>query len=261
MDRGTFHSIRDKQEIDKYDALNTYVIFLDSTNQPGFNNGVSAHNDFKQVIPDNGTSHIKLARCRVRNIILPKDSMEPILGQMRLEKSLGLEGLVKNSYIAGHGKTGSYLTSFIMKPIFNITTTNVVVPAVTTTLKGVNTAQATGLPLVDIEQGSIPQVWDSQNNQLVDMDNIIPYPIIEQATYNHPVTTQTIGSVVGDNLSQSYTTIENPFGKEFSVKIFDVGTGDQQVSQFVRNTAGEGTQIELEVQLLPDSQRNDRFNY
>ena len=107
MNRSSFLDVRAKQQIDKYDYLNTYVINISDSDDLLYEDGVSDHNSFSVVFPDNQSSHIKNAKIRVKSVGLGTagDGVDEASG-FRIETNI-----LKNSFNA-KGRYGGHLGTF-----------------------------------------------------------------------------------------------------------------------------------------------------
>jgi len=233
MNRDTFDAVRGKQQIDKYEALNTYNIFINDADSVGYEDGVSKHEEFRIRIPDNQSSHIKNACVRVVGIGINVNGPDvDTISSFKLETNF-----LKNCINAGDsgGRFGGNLGFF--KIDVDLEPDDVVnqVPGIATSILQSNGAGGT---------------------QAADQDDV--GSIVSQNA--HTITTNTFNKKLAPlvkPISNTFIPCGNPFGKELSFTfkelnggIFDLGAD-----------AGENTLIHIEVKLLPDNQSNDKFSY
>ena len=233
MNRSTFDAIKEHQQIEKYNALNTYNIFINDKDATGYVDGTSIHDSFKIRIPDNQSSHIKNACVRVVGI-----GIGSLGGDVDTISGFKLEtNFLKNCINAGdgNGRFGGNLGFF--KIDVDLEPDDVVnaVPEIDTSILRSNGAGGTKAS-ADDDVGSVV----SQNA--------------------HTITTTTFDQKLNPlvkPISNSYIPCDNPFGKELVFNFKELGGGRFDLG----NGAGENTLIHLELKLLPDAQANDRFTY
>ena len=193
MLRSTFSDIRGQQQIDKYKALNTYNVFINDSQGIGYEDGVSEHNSFKIIFPDNQSGHIKNAKVRVRCVGLGTDEED-------IETSSGFRietNILKNAFNS-QGRYGGHLGCFKI--------TDRLFPTTTASLAGraTNVGGALGAAVV--------------NDVATKFNNTTFLPC------NNPV---------GIPVSDDYYYCNNPFGKEVRFDLveiaaenfIDLGTG------------------------------------
>lgn len=234
MIRHSFLDVRGHQQIEKYDALNTYNVFINDKDSIGYVDGVSEHNSFKIRFPDNQSSHIKNAMVRVVGI-----GIGSIAGDVDTISSFRLQtNFLKNCINAGDsgGRFGGNLGFF--KVDTDLEPNDVVnnIPEIDTAILRSNGAGGT------------------QAAQLNDVGSIVSQNL-------HTITTTTFDVKLNPlvkPISNSYIPCSNPFGKEISFDFIELSTGG---AYDLGTDAGAHTLIHLEVKLLPDNQANDRFTY
>lgn len=263
MDRGVFHAIQDKQQIDKYDCVNNYRIFLHSHAQVGFVAGTSDHNNFRIEIPPNGTEHIKRAKVRVKFIALPQNS-----GTRDGSSAfyfVGVGGISKNVYgprlpaVAGDNsnpgavRRTDIITAFHSKPLQSIANDTVtVLPIFTTPGRALHDGTMAGA--TDEHTGS---VFDSQGNAQANQENQLAISNVQRLQYTHTDQVYTNMGCMGVGFDTDFVMCDNPFGKTLTVRYL---TNKGQDLNF-GNSIHDETCLGLEIQLLPDNQANDRFSY
>ena len=227
MNRSTFDAIKEHQQIQKYDALNTYNIFINDKDATGYIDGTSIHDSFKIRIPDNQSSHIKNAMVRVVGI-----GIGSLGGDVDIISSFKLEtNFLKNCINAGDGKGrfGGNLGFFKVD--------------------------------VDLEPddvvNDVPEIASALGTNGVASANSVFSNVAQNA---HTITTTTFDQKINPlvkPISNCYIPCDNPFGKELVFNFKELGGARYDLG----NGAGENTLIHLEVKLLPDNQANDRFTY
>ena len=224
MTRSTFDAIREHQQIEKYKALNTYNIFLNDRDAIGYNDGVSPHNNFKFLLPDNQSSHIKNAKVRVKSVNFGTNA-----GNITTFSGFKVKSnFLKNCYTA-NGRTNGEIGFFKIHAAKTPTNRTNIVPEIASAL-GTNGAAPANSVFSNVAQNA---------------HNILT---TQFSLRNNPI---------GIPLDDSYIPCNNPFGKHISFEfftsndiVFDLGAA-----------AGANTSIHIEVELLPDNQSNDKFSY
>ena len=120
MDRSVFHAVKDHQQIQKYDNLNSYTVVIDSHHSIGYNPGVSPHNQFTINFADNQTSHIKNAKIRLQFLGLPISSANTF-GFGALLWS-GSKNAFKTTTGGGMGRVSNLLSVVSFKEVVEIDT-------------------------------------------------------------------------------------------------------------------------------------------
>lgn len=248
--------IEEHQQISKYDSLNTYTLWIDSTGQEGYVAGddtFGKNYEFRQRIPDNGSSHIKNAKCRVKFMGMPFFLLDDTnaFGFVNLN-------IAKNQVSSKEGGFNSRLIAgFSPKVIYRKNRVTTAVPAVVTT--GAKIGVGTPATLVGAVNTNTGQVFNSQSNALVTIPvgNSAALSNVTQASYNIS-DTQLIGQgVIADDLDKGWVPCSNPFGK--SLELMISGVNPSAANDAIGSLAGERTVLCLEICLLPDNQANDRF--
>jgi len=224
MNRSTFDAIKEHQQIEKYKALNTYNIFLNDRDSISYEDGVSPHNNFKFLLPDNQSSHIKNAKVRVKSVNFGTNA-----GNITTFSGFKVKSNFLQNCFTANGRTNGELGFFKIHAAKTPTNRTNVVPEIASALA------SNGNPPADSVFSNVAQ----NAHQIL--------------TTQFSLRTNPIGIPLDD----SYIPCNNPFGKEISFEIltsndaaFDLGVA-----------AGNNTSIHLEVELLPDNQANDRFTY
>lgn len=264
MNRGTFDAIREKQQIDKYECENTYTLYINDQDDITYNDGVSDHDNFSVFIQPIGKEHIKNARCRLKFVGLPLQSSETFgYGYVRCN-------LTKNTIIGGSVSSGC-LGAFKIEECRKLDIGDNNIPELATFAGKVDytsPASAEG-KLTNIAQTNKGQVPNGGNaaapNDMVDVSTIgfdtaqvAPMPDVNRAAYTEKYYGEDVIACVGNPISDSWTSCNNPFGKQLD---FSMMGEDIVASLQSGKAAGERTSIVLEVQLLPDNQANDKFTY
>ena len=240
MTRSTFDAIREHQQIEKYEALNTYNIYLCDRDAVGYDNGVSQHNSFRFNFPDNQSSHIKNAKIRCKSIMVG-DVGNDIAAQSVFKLNTNI---CKNSFRSFNttqtidavvssqqsiGRFGGSLGVFHIKNSFLATSRTNIIPEIASAI-GTNGAAPANSVFSNVSQN----LHNILTTQLTDKDNPVACPI-----------------------NDGFYPCDNPFGKEVSFEIVDCYDGPFDLG----NGAGEFTALEIEVILIPDNQSNDKFSY
>lgn len=267
MNRSAFHAIRDNQQIHKYEALNTYTIYLNSRAAPNFVDGdaeLGLHYKFTNEIRDNGSSHIKNAVARVKFIGTPFYA----IGANNAYGSVNWN-LSKNQYNTLKGGMSSEpLSMYNPKVIWNETyeematglaTGHAGVPAIQTFGGIMDTTDPDGL-LEEPVAGNLGGVGKST------IDGIQPFAAgtqaslsdVKQEAYSMKGQRKTGRGVVGENFTD-WVPCQNPFGKKIDINLAQIDQSSLNVS--VGHAAAENTCIAVEIKLLPDNQANDKFSY
>lgn len=231
MDDISMKQLNSHNQIQKFEALNTYNIYLNDKDSIGYEDGVSPHNNFRVKIPDNQSSHIKNAMVRVKSVSFstPIDDIIVYSG-FKIRTNF-----LKNIYTA-NGRTNSDFGSFEINIRQRPTNRTNAVPEIATSILrsdgsgGTQVAQANDV-------GSVV----SQNN----------YNILTTQFSNLLIPT-------GKPIDSGFFPCDNPFGKEI---LFEIVRDVSEAPFNLGIVAGNNTTIHLEVKLLPDSSSNDKFNY
>ena len=250
MKPSAFVAINDHQQIEKYNGLNTYNLYLRDTDRVGYVAGdanLGQHNSFTLQIPDNQSGHITRAMCRLKFIGIP------ITPGLAVDYGYGFvrTNFVRNCYSSSLGFNNSILGGFKIDEVCVVEQT--AVPAITTT-GGVPAAGGTFTQAGATNQGA---VFDTTTGQQVESEHGLAVGVVSQATYNLPSKTSLVAKV-GHPLSDNWVLCDNPFGKTLS---FEIVGEDFRLPLELGHSAAESTIICLEVKLLPDNQANDRFSY
>lgn len=257
MNRGAFFSIRDKQQIDKYDALNTYNLYLSDVDRVGYDPGRAdggTHNKFNLLIPDNHSGHIKSAMVRLKFVgmpITPDGAAGYGFGYVKTN-------FVRNCYSSKIGYNNQLLGAFGIEEMCMVEETTV--PAIATTYKRLQAgAGGAAAVLENITADNRGAVFNSTTNAQDQLDRtyMAGLPSITQAAYDIASRTS-ITAKIGKPLSDNWVLCDNPFGKTLS---FDIVGEDLTTLLDLGHAADEATIICLEVKLLPDNQSNDKFTY
>ena len=130
MNRSSFLDVRGKQQIDKYDYLNTYTINITDSDDLSYDDGVSQHNSFSVIFPDNQSSHIKNAKIRVKSVSLGTslDGVDEASG-FRIETNI-----LKNNFNA-KGRYGGHFGTFTITNRF-LPETNISIAGRATNVEG-----------------------------------------------------------------------------------------------------------------------------
>lgn len=245
MSRSVFNSIREHQQIDKYDTENTYQIILSSRDGDGTSNY-----DYKNFIQPIGKEHIKNARVRVKMLDFAGDTANntQAVGFVRC-------GLANNTIIHG-SRTSGIIGGFFLKEVLKNEVFVNAVPAITTL--GAVASGAAGALQASV--GSNTGVYfdtDVGAKQGLLTNEATALSNVSQPTYNLRQYNPVIRGLVGIPVNSTWVSCENPFGKDVDIKL--VG-GDLNAPLEGPGAGGE-TNILLEVQLLPDNQANDNFSY
>ena len=236
--------IRAKQQIDKYEALNTYNIVLSDENSIGYEDGVSRHNKFSFQFPDIQSSHIKNAKMRVKALQLGSIAND-VITQSTLRVNCNMVENTFNSFTAetfdingnqvieqGIGRNGNFLCFMSVNTTYYPQTITNNIPA-----GQIKKAAADGSAVAPDED---------------DVGTIVPAHTIQTNTFQHRIKPLCLP------ISDTFTPCKNPFGKKVD---FEIAETDNFAFYGLGNAAGENTILHLEVILLPDNQANDRFNY
>lgn len=268
MKPGSRNAIEEYNQIEKYKAENNYKIFLQSLAQEGYDAATSSHSDFNIRIAPNGTEHIKKAKIRVTFAAVPSN-----VGTRDGSSAfyfVGL-GISKNVYgpRLGAGASELYnpgainrtdiITAFHAVPLTSISNGTDVIPGITTTA-GTPAADGSLTAADDTFTGSVFNT-DPANAGAGAAQEAMEHPAaisnITQAQHTTTTTEYTQMGMMGKGFDSGYVLCDNPFGKTLRVRLLDhTGT-----NQSFGNSADETTCIGIEVQLLPDNQSNDKFNY
>lgn len=254
-------AINDHQQVMKYNALNTYTLYLRDTDRIGYIAGDAAHgthNSFRLQLPEIPSGHIKNAMVRLKFLgmpITPDGSDAYGFGFVKTN-------FLKNCYSSSIGFNNQILGGFKVDEVCVVDETDV--PALSTAFKRL-AAGGAGAPAVleDITadnrgalmDGAVPPAVNVQHQ--IDRTYMTGLPEITQATYKSPSKTL-VCAKVGEPLSDNWIYCDNPFGKSLT---FDIVGEDLTTHLDLGNAADESTCICLEVKLLPDNQANDRFSY
>lgn len=267
MDRSAFHAIRDNQQIHKYEALNTYTIYLNSRAAPGFVDGDATnglHYKFTNEIQDNGSSHIKNAVARVKFIGTPFYS----IGANNAYGSVNWN-LSKNQYNTLKGGMSSEpLSMYNPKVIWNetyeesatgLTTGHAGVPAVTTTGGIMDTADPDG-ELDGANATNLGGVGESTRDGIIAFVETTQATLsnVRQEAYSIKGQRKTGRGCVGENFTD-WVPCQNPFGKKVDISLTQIDQSNLNV--LVGHAVAENTCIAIEIKLLPDNQSNDKFSY
>lgn len=264
LSRSAFHAINDHQQIQKYDAVNNYQVFMRSLEQVGYvagNANTGKHYDFKVFFPPNQSDHIKKARIKLKAIIFP-NAGTGLYGV----NWVSLGGINCNTYECGShattGKKSNLVSPFIVKQLNNFIEHLEGVPALETkgaildqaghvdgTLANPNHATNTGAVMDSAAPGVQHQI---------ELAKAAAISNVTRAAYNQHSTKPVNVSGFGKGLD-NWVTCDNPFGKEVHVQIF--AQDGATLNNLIGHAADLGTTIVWEVQLVPDSQANDRFSY
>ena len=232
MTRSVFDAIRETQQIQKYEALNTYNIFLNDKHSIGYEDGVSEHSSFRFLLPDNQSGHIKNAKVRVKGILIGTAGGDvETISSFRVKTNF-LKNVYESLGLDGSGTIGR-----------------------TTGVLGFFQINKSYEP--DDVVNEIPEIASAIGSN----GNAPANSVFSNVSQNqHTITTTTYDLMV-ENLvlpiSDSFIPCQNPFGKTISFEFLD-GVGDLYD---LTNNAQENTQIQIEVILLPDNQANDKFTY
>lgn len=243
MDDISIKQLNSHNQIQKFEALNTYNIFINDANSTGYVDGVSSHNSFKIKIPDNQSSHIKNALVRVVGI-----GIGSLAGDVDTISSFKLEtNFLKNCINAGVNNTaGVNLGNSLGRFGGNLGFFKIDVD-----LEPDDVVNA--IPEIDTAILRSDGAGGTQVAQANDVGSIV-------SQNAHDITTTTFDQKLNPlvkPISNSFIPCNNPFGNEVSFDFKELGGGVYDLG----NGAGENTHIHLEVKLLPDSSANDRFNY
>ena len=231
MDDISIKQLNSHNQIQKFEALNTYNLILNDADSIGYEDGVSPHNNFKFIIPDNQSSHIKNAKVRVKSISI-STSIDDIANFSSLKIKTDF---LKNNYTS-RGRTGGDFGPFIINIRQKPTNRTNAVPEIATSILRSNGAGGTQVAQAN-DVGSVV----SQNN----------YNILTTQYTN-------LAGPTATPIDNSFIPCNNPFGKTISFDILrTVGAGKFNLGI----NGGANTIIYLEVILLPDSSSNDKFNY
>ena len=261
LSRSAFHAINDHQQIEKYDTLNTYKIILNSGDQVNYSSGdvtYGTHYNFKCELGNNGTQHIKNARARVKFLGMPNYVINSDVGYGMLKWNLS-----KNVYSTNNGgfATTEPLTMFAPKQVYQRTYTQTEVPTLTTTgavldptltlggLKQANNATNHGANLIP----------STDAEARISAANMAAISMVHRNNYNFTDETAQHISTIGENMDTGWTPCSNPFGKTIHIQITEADQTDLNTQ--IGHIAGENTCVVIEVQLIPDSQSNDKFSY
>ena len=176
MDRSVFHAVKDHQQIEKYDTLNTYNIILSShrgsdaytTADPPVWQG--RHDQFKIRIPDNGSTHIKNARARLKFVSVPPTANANAVDggvsylSLNIVKNTMLAG--SNAKYSGAGYNNNIFSGFSLKEIRKATTRDTDVPALRTFGGVMDTADPDGF-LKDPVAGNLGGVGESTRDGIL----------------------------------------------------------------------------------------------
>ena len=225
MDNSVFHAVKDHQQIEKYNALNTSTIVIDDTNREGFDAGndtaLGRHNQFTIQFAENQSQHIKNAKIRLKFLGLP------VATANTYGYGAVLWGGTKNGFRTSHdggmGRVSDILTVFAAKEVIETDMTN---QTITTGLQS--------------ETGPPALVGEHKVNTL-------------------SMPTFSVKSCIGEPVSDNWVYCDNPFGKsiQFTITEEDLVTPNADLG----HSAGERVIMVLEVCLLPDNQANDKFSY
>ena len=255
MTRSAFDAVKDHQQVNKYDALNSYTLYVNSIAAPDYVSGVGNHYQFVNEIPDNGSSHIKNAAVRVKFVGMPFFTLSAAnaYGFINWNHS-------KNQISTlNKGQTSRPITGFSHKVIYKKNRNATAVPALTTTGAKIGVASpATLVPCVNSNTG---QVWDSSANRLetIPVGNMAAIGDVTQDTWTFHDTSSVGMASVADDFDRGWTPCGNPFGKRIEFMISGINPSSPNTD--ISNGGGENTAIVLEIKLLPDNQANDRFTY
>ena len=260
LSRSAFHAINDHQQIEKYDTLNTYKIILNSGDQVNYSSGdvtYGTHYNFKCEIGNNGTQHIRNARARVKFLGMPNYVINSDVGYGMLKWNLS-----KNVYSTncGGNATTEPLTMFAPKQVYQRTYTSTAVPAITTTGGIIDAADPDGI-LVGAAATNTGLIGVGATNVATQIapGNQASLSNVTQATYNFTDEATQHISTIGENMDTGWTPCSNPFGKTIHIQITEADQTDLNTQ--IGHIAGENTCVVIEVQLIPDSQSNDKFSY
>jgi len=257
MNRGAFFSIRDKQQIDKYDALNTYTIYLNSRAAPGFVDGNAQngkHYEFTNDLLDNGSGHIKNAVARVRFIGTPFY----VIGANNAYGCINWN-LSKNQYntLKG-GRSSEPLTMYSPRVVWLETGETNAVPALATTAGVMNIAGPGGVLAVPAATNRGENLSTTDVATPILVANQASLSNVAQAAHNIHTQRRVGQGVVGRDFTD-WVPCENPFGKSISITLSQI---DQTtLNAGIGHAIGENTCIAIDIKLLPDNQANDRFTY
>jgi len=255
MNRSAFHAIRDNQQIHKYEALNTYTIYLNSRAAPNFVDGDGTnglHYKFTNEIRDNGSSHIKNAVARVKFIGTPFYA----IGANNAYGSVNWN-LSKNQYNTLKGGMSSEpLSMYNPKVVWNETYETDVVPALTTIGGIINAAAPAGALSVAAAANTGAIDLGGVETQISLHEAAISN--VAQGTYNLSHQRKTGRGCVGENFTD-WVPCQNPFGKKIEINLTQIDQSSLNVS--VGHAIAENTCIAVEIKLLPDNQSNDKFSY
>ena len=245
MSRSVFNSIREHQQIDKYDTENTYQIILSSRD----GDGTSVY-DYKNFIQPIGKEHIKNARVRVKMLDFAGDTANntQAVGFVRC-------GLANNTIIHG-SRTSGIIGGFFLKEVLkNEVLINAVPPL--STLGAVAIGPAGALQASVASNTSVYFDTDAGAKAGMLSNETGAISNVSQATYNIREYNPVIRGLVGIPVNSTWVSCENPFGKDVDIKL----VGGDLTDTLEPAGAGGETNILLEVQLLPDNQANDKFSY
>lgn len=262
MKRGTFNSIRDQQQIEKYKCENTYTIYIKDSDDVSYNNGSSNHNSFKVRLNPIGKEHIKNAKVRIKSLRLPVLTSEAAdySGQVFIRSSIA-----RNTVVKGGLTSGIIGSAYIEEAVRNslITTNPIETRAGRPDYTLVNGVVSNVLKSVTItNRGLFPNGGNAAAPDAVvragvmtdyNEDHTSPLPDIFKAG---DIISRVISRGCVGVCADTETLCENPFGKEIQ---FDILGKDISTLQETGSAASDFTTLVLEVQLLPDNQANDRF--
>jgi hypothetical protein len=256
LKRSVFLGVRQQQQLEKYRCENTYQVYIKNTDDTSYEEGVSQHNKFSIKLDAVGKEHIRNCKITLKTLKLPSatTSGANYKGEVFLSCNLA-----KNTISSGGRKTNiigsayvkeAYKTEVVVVPEIR---TNAGVPSGGGTIT--KNAIGTNLGIITDNAGGHLNIAD-----IAGADYIAAIPNIHQsdgAGGNYNLSRQINKGCYGW-CSKTTTFCSNPFGKNLD---FSILANDMSSLAELGVDAGDGVDMLLEIELLPDYKENDRLNY
>ena len=260
LKRSVFLGVRQQQQLEKIKCENTYQIYIRNRDDPLYQAGISQHNQFSVTLDPIGKEHIKNCKITLKSLKLPGETT----ASANFKSQVYLDcNIAKNVIVLGGRRNNIIGSAYVKEAVHNeLFTTNSIntfagrpdYDTVTNRLKEITATN----------KGLVPNGGDAANPtavlrlgqlNLYNEDFTLPLPDVSKA---------------GDNITRAITKgcygwcpdtpvyCHNPFGKKLDFRI---------LSHDILNLAelgaanGDGVEVLLEVELLPDYRENDRLNY